>query len=160
MTKLPEGFNEAFARLMLFEGGYVNDPADPGGETKYGISKRSYPGEDIRNLTQARAQQIYLSDYWGPAGCDSIPLQAKYLVFDMAVHSGVRTAVMAVQTICGVVPDGKFGPVTAQAVQAMNGDKFAARFLGSRLDSLTKLPTWGNFGKGWARRIAAQLMEV
>ena len=67
-------FDEAFLRLIGHEGGYVADSRDPGGETKFGISRRSYPGEDIKgNLTLARAKTIYARDFWGPAGCDAVP---------------------------------------------------------------------------------------
>lgn len=78
---------------MRFEGGYVNDPADPGGETKYGISKRAYPNVDIRNLTPELAGTIYENDYWGPAGCAQLPPGMALVVFDSAVNCGVQRAV-------------------------------------------------------------------
>ncbi len=77
---------------LKWEGGYVNDPADPGGETKWGISKRAYPNLDIRNLSADQASDIYASDYWLKAGCDSLPLPYCTVVFDSAVNDGVSTA--------------------------------------------------------------------
>lgn len=78
--------------LLKWEGGYSNDPSDPGGETKYGISKRAHPDEDIKNLTPERAMAIYASDYWDKAGCDSIPFPLNVVVFDSAVNCGVGMA--------------------------------------------------------------------
>ena len=112
-------FDLAFERLIGHEGAWVNDPRDPGGETKYGISRRSYPGEMIRTMTLERAKEIYLRDYWGPAGCNAVPDAIKYDLFDMAVHSGVITAIKTLQRTVNVDDDGKLGPVTLQAVASM-----------------------------------------
>ena len=71
------------------DGGYTNNPVDPGGETKYGISKRAHPNEDIKNLTPERALAIYDEEYWTKAGCDSIPFPLNVVVFDSAVNCGV-----------------------------------------------------------------------
>jgi len=82
-------FDRAFNILMQFEGGYVNDPSDPGGETKYGISKKAYPDEDIKNLTMDRAKELYKRDYWDAAGCDSLPEGIDICTFDTAVNCGL-----------------------------------------------------------------------
>jgi lysozyme family protein len=153
-------FDEAFERLIGHEGGYVNHPTDPGGETKFGISKRSYPGEDIAGMTLERAKAIYLRDYWGPAGCDAVPDGVKFDLFDMAVNSGIQRAVLTLQRAVGEVEDGILGPRTLQAVQSMPAARLRARFNAVRLRFITDLPTWPAFGKGWVRRIAANLMEV
>lgn len=153
-------YDEAFEKLIGHEGGYVNHPDDPGGETKYGISKRAYPGEDIANLTLGRAKELYKRDYWGPAGCDAMPPAVKFQVFDMAVNSGVAQAIRTVQRAVGVLPDGKLGPVTLQALQSMPAERFAARFSGHRLAFMAQLPNWHSFSRGWALRIADNLLEV
>jgi len=70
------------------EGGYVNDPRDPGGETKYGISKRAYPDEDIQNLSLERAKELYRRDYWDALGLDGSPWNIAYPLFDCAVNQG------------------------------------------------------------------------
>jgi lysozyme family protein len=150
-------FDAAFEKLLGHEGGYVNNPADPGGETKFGISKRSYPAEDIAGLTIDRAKAIYLRDYWGPAGCDALPDAIRFDVFDTAVNSGVRTAVKLLQRAVGETEDGVIGPRTLQAVGSMAGPRLAARFNGARLSYMTDVPAWATFGRGWARRIAANL---
>lgn len=153
-------FDEAFTRLLGHEGGYVNHPTDPGGETNWGVSKRSYPMVNIRELTRDHARMIYLTDYWGPAGCDAVPDAIKADLFDMAVHAGVKTAARCLQRAVGTVADGDIGPKTLQAVQSMPAPRLVARFNGQRLAALTELHTWPAFGKGWARRIASNLMEV
>jgi lysozyme family protein len=153
-------FEKAFARLVDHEGGYVNHRADPGGETKFGISKRSYPGEDIAGMTLERAKTIYARDYWGPAGCDAVPDGAKFELFDMAVNSGVKAAVRNLQLAVGADDDGILGPRTLQAVQSMPEPRLVARFNGHRLSFMAGLATWPSFGRGWARRIAENLKEA
>lgn len=153
-------FDQAFERLIGHEGGYVNDPRDPGGETKFGISRRSYPGEVIRTMTLERAKAIYLRDFWGPAGCDTVPDAVRFDLFDMAVNSGVSQAVKTLQRAVGVDDDGKLGPITLQAVASMPGLRFVARFNGHRLQFLSTLATWPAFGRGWANRIAKNLIEA
>lgn len=156
-------FDQAFERLRGHEGGYVNDPRDPGGETKFGISRRAYPGEDIAGMTIERAKTIYLRDYWGPAGCDAVPDALKFDLFDTAVNSGVRAAVKLLQKAAGMPPsgqDGILGPHTLQVVQSMPATKLLARFNGARLQLLAELPTWPAYGRGWARRVASNLLEA
>lgn len=153
-------FDEAFARLIDHEGGYVNHPADRGGETKYGISKRAYPTEDIANLTLERAKMIYRRDYWGPAGCDAVPDGVKFDLFDMAVNAGVRRAVLTLQRTVGETEDGILGPLTLQAVQSMPASRLVARFNGHRLKHFISLPTWPAFGRGWVSRIADNLTRA
>ena len=152
-------FDEAFEKLIGHEGGYVNNPADPGGETNYGISRRSYPGEDIKGMTLARAKTIYARDFWGPAGCDALFDAAKFQVFDMAVNSGVTAAIKTVQRAVAATPDGKLGPLTLQAIQSMPPARFVARFNGQRLAYMAGLSHWPAFSRGWALRIADNLME-
>lgn len=153
-------FDEAFERLIGHEGGYVNHPSDPGGETKYGISKRSYPGEDIKGMTLERAKEIYRRDYWGPAGCDAVPGPIRFDLFDTAVNAGPKTAVRFLQHAVRETPDGILGPRTLQAVSSMEPHRLVARFNGWRLDHLNNLPTWAVFGAGWTQRIAENLKEA
>lgn len=153
-------FTTAFDRVLGHEGGYVNDRRDPGGETKYGISKRAYPMEDIAGLTIERARQIYLRDYWGPAGCDAVPDAVKLPLFDLAVNSGVKTAIRLLQRAVGVTVDGVLGPQTLQAAAAMPAPRLVARLMAHRLHMLTDLAGWNEFGRGWARRIATNLLEA
>lgn len=81
-----ESFNKAFEIVVGLEGGYSNDPNDPGGETKYGISKRYNPDVDVKNLTLDQAKEIYLKRYWMPFGCDKRPFPLDICLFDGAVN--------------------------------------------------------------------------
>lgn len=85
-------FDQAVTQVLKHEGGYVNDPNDPGGETKYGISKKSYPNVDIKNLTIDQAKAIYKRDYWDAVGADNLPPNVRYAAFDTAVNMGVGIA--------------------------------------------------------------------
>lgn len=79
--------------VLKWEGGYSFDPKDPGGETNWGISKKSYPNEDIKNLSRERALEIYCNDYWLKAHCELIPFPTNVAVFDTAVNCGVSRAI-------------------------------------------------------------------
>jgi lysozyme family protein len=153
-------FDRAFEKLIGHEAGYVNHPADPGGETKFGISKRSYPMEDIRALTLARAKELYRRDFWIPAGCETLPEAIRFDVFDMAVNSGVRQAIRTLQAAVGTAPDGLLGVVTLRAAQTMSGDRVLMRFGAARLLFMTNLSTWDKFGKGWTRRVAENILTA
>lgn len=150
-------FDQCFDKLISHEGGYVNHPTDPGGETNYGISKRAYPSLDIKALTLADAKAIYKRDYWDRAQCDQLPSQLSYLVFDAAVNSGIGQSIRFLQRAVGVADDGSIGPITLSAAKRMDTDSLCARFLGHRLEFMTKLSTFDVFGKGWSRRLADQL---
>lgn len=157
-------FDEAFDRLLGHEGGYANDLRDPGGETMWGITRRvalanGYTGP-MREMPQAQAKAIYLVGYWRPAHIDLLPDELRFHVFDGAVNSGVGQAVRWMQRAVGAVDDSVVGPETLRALAAMPGTVAAARFTGHRLQFMTSLNTWPAFGRGWANRIANNLMEV
>lgn len=153
-------FDDAFERLIGHEGGYVNHPADPGGETNFGITRRTYPGEDIKGMTLDRAKFLYRRDFWGPAGCEVVPEALRFDLFDMAVNSGPTVAIRMLQATVGETQDGVIGPRTLQAINAMPVTRLLARFNGRRLAFMASLPNWPAFGRGWARRIASNLMEA
>ncbi len=81
-------FDTAVTAVLSYEGGYVNDPNDPGGETNWRISKRAYPNLDIKNLTRDQAIQIYRRDYWDSLECDRFPPLIAIALFDAAVNQG------------------------------------------------------------------------
>lgn len=153
-------FEANFDRLIGHEGGYVNDPRDPGGETKFGISKRAYPNLDIANLTLADAKALYRRDYWDRAQLDKFPESIADDVFDTAVNSGIGQAIRFLQRAVGVADDGNVGPLTLAAASRIDAQTLQARYNGQRLDFMTRLSGWDAFGRGWARRIAANLQAV
>jgi len=154
-------FDQAFDRLIGHEGGYVNHPNDPGGETNWGITLRTareqgYTGE-IRDLTCEQAKDIYRRAYWLRVKADQYDSAIAFQVFDAAVNHGIKQAVRWLQRAVGVTDDGFIGPVTVAAARAANPSDVLARFNAQRPDFYTKLPTWPAFGKGWVRRVAANL---
>lgn len=153
-------FDAAFTKLIGHEGGYTSDRRDNGGETKYGISKNAYPGEDIKGMTLERAKLLYRRDYWGPAGCDSVQDGAKFNLFDIAVNCGVRAAVKMLQRVVGETADGVLGPRTIQAAQSMPAQRLAARMEAQRLSLWVEHSDFPAFGRGWVRRAVANLKEV
>jgi len=154
-------FDQAFEALIGHEGNYINHVSDPGGETKYGISKRSYPSLDIRGLTLAEAKAIYRRDFWDRAQLDKLHPDLAFDIFDGAVNSGIGQSIRWLQRAIGVADDGVVGPLTlAQINREQDTSAIRARFNGHRLEFMTKLSTWDVFGKGWARRIATNLKQV
>jgi lysozyme family protein len=153
-------FEKAFQRTIGHEGSYVLDPRDPGGETKWGVSRRSYPRENIAEMTIERARVIYERDFWVAAKCDEMPDKLAAEVFDAAVNSGIPQAARWLQRALGVADDGVIGAVTLSAARACSVDAAVARFLGWRLAFMADLSTWPAFGRGWARRVAGNLRQV
>ena len=111
-------------------------------------------------MNLGRAKALYLRDYWGPAGCDAVPDAIKFDLFDTAVNSGETTAVRLLQNAAGVAADGQLGPITLQAINSMPPARLLARFNGWRLSYMANTPQFDTFGRGWARRIAANLKAV
>jgi len=154
-------FDQVFDKLINHEGGYVFNPHDPGGETKFGISKRSYPHLDIHSLTLADAKTIYKRDFWDRAQCDKLHPDLAFELFDGAVNSGIGQSIRWLQRAVGVADDGVVGPLTLASINRENDTSaIRARYSGHRLDFMTRLSTWDVFGKGWARRIAFNLQSV
>jgi lysozyme family protein len=148
-------FDIAFDRLLGHEGGYVNDPQDPGGETNWGISKRSYPNVDIKNLTREGAKAIYLKDFWTPLG--DAPVAIKFQVFDFAVNGGLPTGLRKLQAAIGVADDGHWGPHSAEVLATMELNDVLLRFNAQRLRFYASLKNWPLYGKGWTVRVAGNL---
>lgn len=150
-------FDLAFDRLMGHEGNYSNDPNDPGGETRWGISKRSYPHLAIASLSRDDAKKIYRRDFWDRIHGDKLHDGVAFQLFDFAVNSGIETAVRYFQRALGVADDGQFGPVSQASADKTSESDQIMRLNAERLDFMTRLSVWPSFGKGWARRIAGNL---
>jgi len=155
-------FEQAFAKLLNFEGDYSNDPADPGGETRFGVTLKvarlnGYSGP-MKDLPLSVAQDIYRRNYWAPLRLDEMPEAVRYVVFDAAVNSGVGQAAKWLQRAVSVEADGQVGPKTLMAVKVADPRDTRMRVLGQRLDFMAGLAQqWAVFGRGWARRIADQM---
>jgi lysozyme family protein len=156
-------FATAFDVLLKHEGGFSDHAADPGGKTRYGVTEAvarevGYRG-DMRELPIDLAKRIYKDRYWDAVRADELPAGIRYAVFDAAVNSGPRQAVLWLQRALGVAADGVLGPKTMTAAHALNSDSLRLKLLGQRLRFMVGLPNWPAFSRGWARRIA-DLMEV
>lgn len=150
-------FDVMFDRLVKAEGDYVNDPNDPGGETNYGINKRSYPSVNIAALTRDGAKAIYARDFWSRIDADKLPSSVAYQTFDFAVNSGIETAVRKLQAAVGVADDGYWGAVSASAAAALSESDMIFLLMAQRLRYWTKLKNWSSAGKGWINRAADDL---
>ena len=153
-------FDQAFDALIGHEGGYSNNPADPGGETMWGVTltvarASGYTGP-MKDLPRDTAKAIYRAQYWDAVRADHLPDQVRFDIFDAAVNSGVKQAVKWLQRVAGVSEDGIIGPATLGAASAVGAD-IGSRYSGVRLKFMTDLPTWPSFGRGWAMRIASNL---
>lgn len=159
-------FTQAFIKTVGLEGGYVNDPVDPGGETNFGISKRQYPELDIKNLTLKDAETIYKRDYWDWLSLDQLKHQGvANELFDTGVNAGVLIAGEFIQEAMNLlvedgylVVDGVVGPITLNAVnkysftrallKTLNGLQFMHYF-----GIVTDRPKMQKFFRGWLRRV-------
>ena len=163
-------FDVAFDRIIGHEGGFQNDPKDRGnwtsgrigkGElvgTKYGIAAMTYPTVDIKNLTVDQAKGIYYEDWWLPLKMDHMPQAVPYQMFDAAINHGMNRASMLLQKAVDAHPDGVIGPRTVAAVNRMELNDVLLRFLSERLRFMAYISRWPRFGKGWAIRIADNLL--
>lgn len=150
-------FLELIDRVLAHEGGYVNDPRDPGGETKWGISKRSYPQLNIKGLTRDDAKAIYERDFWQRVQGDKLPRPFAFQALDAAVNHGIGNAVRWMQRAAGVADDGHIGPATLAAVARAEPADLVLNFNAERLEFYARLQTFDTFGRGWTRRVAGNL---
>lgn len=157
-------FDEAFAQVLRHEGGFADHPADPGGETMWGVTLRTarahgYRG-DMRDFPRDDAMVIYRDSYWSPCRCEEMPETIRFHLFDAAVNSGPKQATKWLQRALDVADDGIIGPITIAAAALQDPILTICRMTGLRLDLMTSLPMWGQFGRGWARRVAANLRDT
>ena len=152
-------FDEIIEITLEHEGGYVHDPNDLGGETNFGIAKRFYPDEDIKNLTKDRAKDIYKQDYWDKNKVDEMPEQLKHIYFDMCVNQGKGTTVKILQRTCNakgrdLKVDGGLGPMTLGAIKETNPslDRVRCYRLKHYYDLVNRKPEQERFLFGWYRR--------
>lgn len=153
-------FDRAFTALLGNEGGYSNQPDDPGGETMWGITltvarANGYVGR-MQEMPAEIAKTIYRKNYWLPQ-FDDLPYAIAFQVFDGAVNSGIGQSVRWLQRAVNVADDGQLGPVTMAAVKAADPLKAAVRYNARRLQFMRRLTNWPASGRGWAGRIADNL---
>lgn len=148
--------------VLVSEAGYVDHPDDPGGATNLGMTQaalaawrgRPVSKAEVRALTVADVAPIYETQYWRAAACDRLPAGVDYMVFDMAVNSGVVRAAKYLQLAVGVEADGHIGPVTLAALARKAPAEVVRTMAGERLAYYRGLANFPIFGKGWLRRLA------
>jgi len=162
-------FHAAFEELIGIEGGYVNDPTDRGGETKYGISKRAYPNLDIKNLTLQEAKDIYLEDYWKASGSHHmLKYELALELFDTGVNMGQAIARTFLQEALNLMNrngkdfpdlkvDGKIGPITISAYKKVD-DKILLKVLNGLqfrryVWICEERPDQEKYFNGWMKRV-------
>ena len=155
-----ENYEACLKMILHHEGGYVNHPRDPGGETNLGVTKRVYEEwggtKDMRDLTQEDVAPIYEKNYWGRAKCDHLPSGLDLAVFDWAVNSGVGRAAKKLQTMIGTEADGGIGPNTLRTldeyIEHHGIEETLRNYKAIRQKFYESLSTFDTFGKGWTKR--------
>jgi lysozyme family protein len=162
-----EIFKAALAFTLRAEGGYSDHAGDPGGETKYGISRRAFPGLDIDDLSRMDAARIYREHYWSGPNLDGLPAPLAMAAFDAGVNTGVRRTIRMLQKSLNTVRpdapplsvDGVIGPATLGAAGSLSGLELrlaCQEFLLARAAFYTRLAALGarrTFLRGWLRRV-------
>lgn len=177
MQIVDKNFENALTFTLLCEGvhgsctGYVNDPADPGGETNYGIIKPTYdtyrklknlPPRSIRLIDRLEVTEIYYLQFWHPAGCDLLPAKLALCHFDWAVNHGVIDAIRDLQRLVGTAPDGRIGPNTKQAItRALTNQSERSLCIAYCIlrenwyrHRVATKPSQAKFLQGWLNRVA------
>jgi lysozyme family protein len=155
-------FNTAVQLTLAFEGGFVDNPSDPGGATKYGVTQADMPGTNIADITEAQAADYYSEHYWKPlySSIESQLLANK--LFDMGVLFGVGEAVKVLQIMLqsgvpSVTVDGDFGPETLAAVNSVEPNSALAAYQTALVTYMLRIvvnkPALRVFAAGWGRRI-------
>lgn len=163
---MKENLEFALKCVALSEGGYVNNPRDPGGPTDRGITQRTFdaynerkglPKKPVRGISKELADRIIADNYFRPIRFDDLPAGLDYSVADFAVNSGVRRAVIELQKIVGVKQDGVIGDLTLAALEHFKPLELIIAYNAARMKFLKGLSTWADFKNGWTRRVEGEI---
>ena len=161
-------FSHALAHVLAMEGGYTEDPYDPGGPTNLGITLATYARDqgvvlkpenlaqlkaELKAIPHATVRRIYRERYWQPAGCPNLPPALAVFHFDAAVNQGVGAAARMLQEAVGAAIDGTIGPETLARAAAQPAAGTLARYADIRRRRYRALSTFWRFGKGWLARV-------
>ena len=157
---MKENYQKCLEKILHQEGGYVNHPRDPGGETNLGVTKRVYEewggNKNMRDLTVEDVAPIYQVNYWLKAKCDELPSGLDLAVFDWSVNSGVGRAAKKLQKMIGTVADGGIGPNTLKTldeyIEHHGLEQTIKNYKNIRQAFYESLSTFSTFGRGWTRR--------
>jgi uncharacterized protein (TIGR02594 family) len=161
-------FARALAHVLEMEGGFSNDPYDPGGPTNKGITLAVYAAwkrvaldassapaliEDLKAISGEDLRAIYEQRYWLKAGCPDLPAALAVMQFDTAVNHGPGTAVRILQETVGTAADGEIGPQTRAAIARMPVQNALEHYAENRRDRYRAMPHFWRFGRGWLARV-------
>jgi lysozyme family protein len=154
-------WDQCLAFVLAAEGGYVDDPMDPGGATNLGITLQelsiwrhtAVTKTDVQNLGKDEAAAIYRANYWNASRCSDLPAGVDLMVFDASVNMGVGRSAKFLQALVGVAVDGSIGPQTINATDAMAPADVISGLADARLQFYRGLPTFARFGAGWTARV-------
>jgi lysozyme family protein len=159
-------FQACLDLVLKSEGGWVNHPSDPGGETNLGVTKRvweeyvGHPVESLKKLTKEDVAPLYEQKYWRPCYGEVLPRGLDFVVFSMGVNAGPGRSVKLLQQSIGCVPDGIIGPATRELISASNSATLIAKFSEARRDYYRSLKNFPIFGKGWVARCDREETEA
>jgi hypothetical protein len=156
-----DNFDRCVAVTLAYEGGFSDNPTDPGGATNFGITKRTLEAflghevavDDVRAMSSGTAIEIYRANYWNHMRCGDLPAGVDLMVFDYGVNSGPATAIRALQGLVHVAQDGAIGRVTLGAVAQAGAATLVNGLAQTRMAYLRGLATFADFGHGWTRRV-------
>jgi len=163
---MASNFKECLDLVLKSEGGWVNNPADPGGETNLGVTKavwEEYVGHHVKtmkDLTKDDVAPMYELKYWRPCYCEVLPRGLDFVVFSMGVNAGTGRSVKLLQQSIGCVPDGVIGPRTRELISSSNGANLISKFSETRREYYRSLKTFPIFGKGWLSRVDREETEA
>lgn len=160
---MKDSFDACLAETLRHEGGWADDPDDPGGATMKGVTigtfaqykGRKVTKAELRAISDSDLRTIYRRNYWDKVRGDDLPPGLDLVAFDAAVNSGPARGARWLQQALGVTADGKIGPVTLDAAQKADAGFIIERALNNRMAFLRGLKTWWKFGKGWTARVDA-----
>jgi lysozyme family protein len=159
-------FQACLDLVLKAEGGWVNHPSDPGGETNLGVTKRvweeyvGHPVESLKKLTKEDVAPLYEQKYWRPCYGEVLPRGLDFVVFSMGVNAGPGRSIKLLQSAIGCVPDGVIGPTTRGLISDSNSATLIAKFSETRREYYRSLKTFPIFGKGWVARCDREEQEA
>lgn len=157
---MQNNFEKCLPLVLSHEGGYADHPADPGGATNRGVTKRVWEEwvghevtkDDIKALTVEDVTPLYRKRFWDACKCDDLHAGVDYAVFDLAVNSGTGRAAKFLQEAVGATPDGRIGPRTLSAANSFGPNLIIGKIYDRRESFYRSLPTFPTFGRGWLKR--------
>jgi lysozyme family protein len=156
-----KNFDKCLKFVLQFEGGFVNNPKDPGGPTNLGVTQATLSNflgrqatiAEVRALTPAKVAPIYRLKFWDHINGDDLPAGVDLAVFDFGVHSGPRRGIIGLQRALDLADDGKLGPVTTAAANKADPKTTIKAICDGRMAFLRKLKVFKSFGKGLTSRV-------